>query len=436
MRFPNLPAASAILFSLLSPCSTFAEYIPGGFLVASPESGWPQFRGPRRDGICDERGLLPAWPEGGPNVLWSATGLGNGYSSPIISRGHIYITGDVGDELRVLALDLSGKTIWQAKNGSSWKEEYPGARASVTYHTGHVYHRNAHGRVACFDAEDGKEVWALDVAGRFGGKDTTWGLSECLLVDDDAVYVTAGGSGALMVALNRLTGETIWKSEPLVDSEGEQTIESPGYASPILMKFAERKIVVGCSLKHLFCVDAATGKIEWTKRFSTRYSVLAAMPVFFGADRLFMTAPHGTGGHSYQLTAKLPGAPIGANEGWTSKLDTCQGGVIHVNGVLYGSFYSDRKGWAAVGAKNGEVLYTNTEIAKGAALYAEGRIYALAEDGWMFLLEPAGTEFSIKGRFHLTEAARRDAWAHPVIYNGRMYLRYHDTLTCYDVRGR
>jgi hypothetical protein len=434
MRFSRSAIFSAVACSLFYSAITLAEYVPAGIELASPESGWPQFRGPRRDGVCDERGLLQSWPEGGPKKIWSATGLGNGFSSPIISRGRIYITGDVGDELQIFALDLSGKLLWQTKNGAAWKEEYPGARASVTYYAGHVYHRNAHGRVACFNAEDGREVWALDTAGQFGGKSVTWGLSECLLVDDDAVYVTAGGSDALMVALNRLSGETIWKSEPLKDPEGEQAIESPGYASPILLRFAERKIIIGCSLKHLFCVDAATGKIEWTKRFSTRYSVLATMPTLFGADRLFMTAPHGTGGHAYRLTAKLPGAPIGANEVWTSQLDTCQGGVVHVKGILYGSFYSDRKGWAAVGAKTGEVLYTNSEFAKGAALYADRKLYALAEDGWVLLLEPAGTEFLVKGRFRFAEAASRDAWAHPVIYSGRLYLRYHDALTCYDVR--
>jgi outer membrane protein assembly factor BamB len=435
MHFPRLVVFSAIACSLFYPVTGLAAYVPGGIEVASPESGWPQFRGPKRDGVSDERGLLPTWPEGGPKALWSVNGLGTGFSSPIVSRGRIYLTGDIGDDLHVFALDLSGKQIWQAKNGAAWKEEYPGARASVTYYGGKIYHRNAHGRVACLNAEDGKEIWTLDVAGRFGAKNITWGLGECLLVDDETVYVTAGGSDALIVALDRLTGEVIWKSEPLRDTEGEQPFESPSYASPILLKFAERKFVIGCSLKHLFCADAATGKIEWTKPFPTRYSVLAMMPTFFGMDRLFMTAPHGSGGHAYQLTAKHPGAPLGVNDVWTSQLDTCQGGVVSVKGTLYGSFYSDRKGWAAVSSKTGEVLYTSTEFLKGAAVYADGRLYAFAEDGWMLLLEPTAKEFVIRGRFRLAEAARRDAWAHPVVYNGRLYLRYHDTLSCYDVKG-
>jgi outer membrane protein assembly factor BamB len=435
MRFSRPTGLIVLLVSSLSIDTTLAEYAPLAMPVVSPESGWPQFRGPNRDGISEERGLLPSWPEGGPKTIWSARNLGTGFSSPIISRGRIYITGDVGDEVHIFALDLSGKPVWQSKNGAAWKADYPGARASVTYHAGHIYHRNAHGRVACLNAEDGKEVWAADIAETYGGKNITWGLSECLLVDEDSVYVTAGGSAALIVALNRLTGELMWKSEPLYESEGEKAVEAPSYASPILLKFAERKFVIGCSLKNLFCADAATGKLEWTKPLTTRYSVLAMMPVYVDNNRIFMTAPHGTGGHCYQLHSKLPGAPVSATEAWKTQLDTCQGGVIHTRGKLFGSFYSDRKGWAAVNVKNGDILYSTTEFVKGAALFAEGKLYALAEDGWMALLEPTNSEFVIRGRFRLAEAARRDAWAHPVIYQGRLYLRYHDTLTCFDVRA-
>lgn len=441
MPFPHSsPWSSLVVTALALGCfqtpSALADLASGAKLVASPEKGWPQFRGPRRDGISDERGLLASWPEGGPKVLWSASKLGNGYSSPIIGGDRIYITGDVDDELHLFALDLKGQQLWQARNGTAWKADYPGARASVAYHAGHIYHHNAHGRVACFEAANGKEIWAIDILERFGGKNITWGLSECLLVDDRSVYITAGGSGALVVALDRKTGDVLWKSNPISDPEGEQAVETPSYVSPILVDFAGRKLLIGCSVKHLFCADAATGKLQWTKRLPTRYSVLAMMPTFIAPDRIFMTAPHGTGGHCYQLTRPAtPDAPIGANEVWTSKLDTCQGSVIHSGGKLFGSFYSDRKGWAALNASNGDVLYSNKDFAKGASIFADGRLYALAEDGWMLLLEPTDKEFAVKGHFRLAETTRRDAWAHPVVYQGRMYLRYHDTLTCYDVRG-
>ncbi|MBM3855298.1 MAG: hypothetical protein FJ399_19440, partial [Verrucomicrobia bacterium] len=132
-------------------------------LIASPEAGWPQFRGPRRDGISDERGLLPSWPEGGPRRIWSAAGLGRGFSSPTIAGGRLFITGEFGEELRVLALDLDGRLLWRARNGSAWLNQYPGARAAVTVVAGRLYHENAHGRVACLEAATGRELWAVDL---------------------------------------------------------------------------------------------------------------------------------------------------------------------------------------------------------------------------------------------------------------------------------
>ncbi len=163
-------------------------------LIPSPEPGWPQWRGPRRDGICDETGLLPEWPASGPKLLWKTGGLGRGYSAPIVTHGRIYLTGDVGDELHIFALDLEGRVVWRAKNGAAWRTPYPGARAISTYSEGRLYHENAHGRLACFDATTGAELWAVDLFDRFGGKNLTWAMSECLVVDGPRVIVTPGGS--------------------------------------------------------------------------------------------------------------------------------------------------------------------------------------------------------------------------------------------------
>ena len=403
-------------------------------LVASSEPGWPQFRGPRRDGICDERGLLQSWPDRGPKLLWSATNLGHGFSSPSISGERLFITGDVGDELHLFAFDLKGAPLWKATNGASWKTPYPGARSTPACSNGRVYHENAHGRVACLDASSGKEVWSVDLLERFGGHNIEWGLSECLLVDNRAVYATPGGRDALMVALDRQTGELLWKSKPLYDSEGEKLLETASYVSPILVEFAGRRLLISCSLRHLFCLSAENGALQWTRRMPTAYSVLATMPTLVG-DAIFMTAPHGKGGRLFRLLA--PSSATGnvdVKEVWSNQLDTCQGGVIYANGELFGSFYG-RKGWGAVDARTGRVLYQAPEFAKGASVYADGRLYVLSEDGWMRLLEPTNNEFKVRGQFRFIPGKSNDAWAHPVIHNGRLYLRYHQTLHCYEIRG-
>lgn len=434
--FVRLLTFTALAFSSAAfPTAAHSASSTAVELVPSAETGWPQFRGPRRDGISDERGLLKTWPEAGLKPIWSITGLGRGFSSPVIANGRLFITGDSDQELRIFAFDLNGKPLWQTKNGSVWSQQYPGSRASAAYSSGRLYHQNSHGRVACFDAENGKELWAVDLLERFKGENITWGLSECLLVDDRAVYATAGGRDALCVALDKKTGQLLWKSEPLFDSEGERSVESPSYASPILVRFAGRRLLIGCSLKHMFCVDADTGRIQWTHRMPTTYNVLAMMPAVVEGG-IFNTAPYSKGGRLLRLIPPASAdAPVGKEEVWSTRLDTLQGCVVSVNGKVLGAFYPGRKGWAAVDAKSGEILYTAPEITKGAGLWADERLYALCEDGWMLLLDPTETNFEIKGRFRLTESSVRDAWAHPVIHDKRLFLRYHDTLHCYDIRA-
>ena len=160
-----------------------------------------------------EKGLLPSWPEAGPRLVWKIGNLGHGWSSPIIVRDRLYITGDVDDDLVIFAFDLDGKPLWQAKNGRSWTGSYPGARACCAYSEGKLYHMNAHGRVVCLEAATGKELWAVDVLERFQGQNITWAMSECLLVDGSRVIVTPGGEKALMAALDKESGRTIWTTE-------------------------------------------------------------------------------------------------------------------------------------------------------------------------------------------------------------------------------
>ena len=405
-------------------------------LIDSPEAGWPQFRGPRRDGISDERGLLASWLEGGPKMLWSAKGAGRGYSSTIIGGGRLYVTGDFGEEVRILAYSPKGEPLWSARNGDAWLTQYPGARASVTYRDGRLYHQNAHGRIVCLDAATGKELWAVELMKRFGGENITWGFSECLLVDERAVYATAGGRDAMIVALDPRTGVLIWKIPQPDPGAAADKLESASYSAPILVRFAGRRLVIGCTQRQLYCADADTGTLQWTRPRITTYSVLAISPVLVG-DAVFITAPFGAPGQLYRLIAPTAaGQPVGVEDAWTTALDTGHGGVVHVGGRLYGSTYPRRGSWQAVDARSGALLYETTDFLKGCTLHADGRLYTLAEDGWMLLLEPTEKEFAVRGRFRLAEARDRNAWAHPVIFEGRLYLRYHDTIFCYAIRAQ
>lgn len=405
---------------------------------------WPQWRGPQRDGVCTETGLLQQWPEGGPELLWSSTNLGRGYSSPIIVGERIVLTGDVGDELHLFALDLAGRLIWRATNGASWLKPYPGARSTVTFNDGKLYHLNAHGRVACLQAETGKEIWAVNILERFGGTNIHWGLSECLLVDGARVIVTPGGSKGLMAALDKRTGQTVWASEPLLlgdsPSPAQQRVAEPfgavdsaSYASPILFELGGRRMIVSCSLRHAFGVDAESGRLLWTRPLPTRYQVIATTPVRIG-DAVFVTAPDGQGGTLYRLRSK--GSEIEVESVWRTELDACQGGAVYGDGVLYGALYRRAETWVALDAPTGTVRHRFQGLDKGPVLYADNRLYCQSEEGEIALLRPAAEGFAPAGRFRFVSGRKNDAWAHPVIANGRLHLRYNETLICFDVKAR
>ncbi len=405
-------------------------------LIASPDPGWPQFRGPRRDGISDERGLLQSWPEGGPKLLWSAKGAGRGFSSTIVADSRLYVTGDFAEETRILAYSLDGQPLWSVRNGDAWLNQYPGARASVTFSAGRLYHLNAHGRLACLDAATGREHWSAEILIRFRGENITWGLSECLVVDECHVYVTAGGRDALLVAFDKLTGELRWQSVPLPALAGGDAVDGPSYTPPVLVRFAGRRLYIGAATTQLFCADADTGRLQWTRPRATTYGVLAMTPALVG-DGIFFAAPYGPPGTLHRRVAPAsPNGPVGVADAWTSPIDTLQGSVVVRGGRIYGTFYPRRAGWAALDAATGAELYRLADHAKGAPLWADGRLYALCEDGWLLLLEPGEKHFEIRGRFRSAPARDNDAWAHPVILDGRLYLRYHDTVFCYDLGAK
>jgi outer membrane protein assembly factor BamB len=393
-------------------------------LIASPEPGWSQWRGPRRDGISDETGLLPSWPKGGPKLLWETDGLGRGWSSPIVVDGRLYVTGDVGDDLIVYAFDTNGKLLWKTSNGASWQGSYPGSRACCAYSEERLYHLNAHGRLACLDVESGNELWAVNILKRFRGENITWALSECLLVDGPRVLVTPGGRDALMAALDKKTGQTVWTTEPIGS-------DRTSHCSPILFRFGGRRLIANCSSEHGFGADADTGKLLWTVPLKNQYGVNVATPVY-GSGRVFYVTPYGEHGRLYRLRADAD--RVTAEHVWTSQLDTVTGCGILVGDTLFAAGYRKSKWWFGLDWRSGRTECELKDFTTGAAIYADERLYVLDERGNVGLLKIDDDGLHVAGRFRLFSARRRDAWAHPVLFDGRLYLRYHNTLWCYDVK--
>lgn len=415
-------------------------------LIASPEKGWPQWRGPRRDNICDETGLLQKWPEEGPKLIWKISGLGRGYSAPIITGGRIYIAGDVGDELRISAFDLDGKLVWQAKNGQAWKGHSQGARASCAFSDGNIYHMNAHGRVVCLEAATGKEAWAVNVLERFEGKNITWALSENLLVDGNNVIVTPGGVKGVMAALDKKTGATVWNSGPLRLGKSElpahQRLATPegdadgaSYTSPILFTQGGRRHLVSCSSRHIFGVDADSGELLWTRPAPTRYLVIANTPVLVD-DAVFFAAPDQLADGAGLYRVRTENRSVKVEKLWSSPIDTCHAGLIYRDGMLYGSWYRKQRLWGCIDGRTGEVRYQLKDLAMGTPLYADGRLYCLSQNGEMALIKPTPTAFEYTGRFRPVTEPASDVWTYPVILDSRLYLRHHDTFFCYDIKEK
>lgn len=433
MHLGSLPAASPedmirprIMPAIATTCLAWTALVLPALadgLVASPEAGWPQWRGPRRDGVSRETDLLRTWPDDGPRLLWKADGLGQGWSSPIVVSDRLYITGDLDDRLIVFCFDLRGRLQWRATNGAAWSGSFPGLRAACAYSEGKLYHLNAHGRLVCLDAASGREQWTVDVLDRFDAKNLTWALSECLLVDGPRVIATPGGRKALMVTLDKQSGRSVWTTEPLAN-------ENTSYASPILFVDGGRRLIANCSSKHGFGVDADTGRLQWTVPLENPYDTHVATPVY-GSGAVFYVTAYRDRGRLYRL--RHSGPSVTAEYAWTSPMDNVTGGAVLVDSILYSSAYSKPRHWFAIDWQTGHTRQELKEVGSGAAIYAEGRLYCLEENGTMTLVETAADGLKLAGRFRPVSRRVRDAWAHPVLLDGRLYIRYHDTLWCYDV---
>jgi len=424
-------ATAVVLACTGLPLSAVESPVPAGQvpssiepegLIASPEPGWPQWRWPRRDGISAETGLLSAWPEEGPRLIWKQEGFGQGWSSPIVVEQTIYLTGDMDEELVLFALDLHGHLRWKTTHGKAWMKSFPGSRASCTFSEGRLYLMNAQGQVGCFDAQDGLKLWEVDVLDRFEGENITWGSSECLLVDGPRVIVTPGGRKALMAALDKRDGRTLWASEPLDEDRAS-------YSAPILFGHAGRRLLANCSSEHGFGVDADSGRLLWSIILKNPYGVNVSTPIY-GQGRLLYVTAYFSGG-CFELRPK--GDSVTVEPAWTTSLDTVTGGGVLFGDRLYaGGYRKPNKHWFCVDWATGQVRHELNELTTAAAIYADGRLYCLAEDGRAAMLEPRPDELRIVSQFRLVPKAR-DAWAHPVLLDGRLYLRYHGALWCFDV---
>ena len=444
MTSPGSRYAVAMAFAVLAPLAD-KVFLPGcrqPALAAEvrPQAArgeWPQWRGPKRDGTSTETGLVHDWSRKAPRLLWKASGLGEGYSSISLVAGRIYTMGDRGADQFVIALsEETGKELWATRLGASWKGGgYAGPRGTPTVDGALLYAVGPHGDLVCLDAKTGHLRWQKNFARDFGGRMMShWGFSESPLVDGARLICTPGGSGAALVALDKLSGGEIWRAA--LPNLGEGGRDGAGYSSIVISAGAGVKQYVQLMGRGLVGVRADDGQFLWGYNRLANKTANIPTPIVKG-DYVFASTGYQTGSVLLKLARTFSG--VAAEEVYFLDAKTLQnhhGGLILVGDYLYGG-HGHKAGFpVCVEFLSGRVVWNGGRgpgSGSAAVAYADGDLYFRYENGTMALLEATPDEYRLKGTFDIPDV-EKPSWPHPVVVGGRLYLREQDALLCYDVR--
>lgn len=392
-------------------------------IIAASAADWPQWRGPNRDAKSSETGLLAAWPEGGPEKLWRAEGLGDGYGSPAIKDGRVFVQGSDQNASVLFCLDEAGGELrWTRYVGVKLSDgKGDGPRSTPTVDGDRVYVLTGRGDLACFETERGKKVWSRNILKDYRARNIGWGISESPLVEGRMVIVSPGGRGATMVALDKLTGKEIWRTRELRDGAA--------HSSAIAATVGDKRVILNFTDKAGIGVDAETGRVYWRYKQPANRTANCTTPIFHD-DSVFYTSAYGTGGGVLKLEPRRGGFHTEQTY-FNRTISNHHGGVVLVGGYLYG--FSGR-GLTCMEYATGKEMWKNRSVGKGSLAYADGLLYLLGERNVAGLAEATPEGYREKGRFKIEDRGY-SSWAHPAIAGGRLYIRNRDVLECYDVRG-
>ncbi|MFO0915867.1 MAG: PQQ-binding-like beta-propeller repeat protein [Pirellulales bacterium] len=449
---------------------------------------WPQWQGPQRDAVSRETGLLQEWTADGPPVAWKVSNLGGGYSAPTIAAGRIYGMSNRGDDEVVWALsEKNGEEVWVSKIGPAHREGPPqgveGPGCSPTVDGDRLYVLGAGGTLACLEAKDGKVLWTVSLTQDFGGRVPMWRFNESPLIDGDKIICTPGGDEATVVALNKADGSLLWKTQ--VPAAENPTGENPGgpaagngppgggppgggrgpggergpgergpggrggrggfgrgpasgagYASAIAIDFDGQRQYVQLTAKALVGIAADDGKLLWRyDRPANRMGINCSSPIFIDGQ-VFAASAYNAGGGLVKLSKDVSGEVKAEEVYFTNRMQNHHGGMIVHDGCLYGANGGNGGGYlVCLDFQTGEELWHDRKAPKGALTMADGRLYYRTEEGTMLLIEPNRKEYVERGRFEQPERSDSPAWSHPVIANGKLYLRDQNVLFCYDIKA-
>jgi outer membrane protein assembly factor BamB len=390
-----------------------------------------EWREEDRTGVSSETGLLKSWPDAGPTMLWSNLELPKGYSSVSFGKNTLYLTGLEGENDILVALDLEGKKRWQTVMGRAWNGSNPESRSTPTVEDNRVYTCSGLGDIACIDGTTGEMIWSYQASEKNQGTYGRWGIAESLLIDGEKVYFSPGGPETMTLAMDKASGDLIWKSESLNDK--------PGYVSPILINYAGRSMIVNVSLAHVFAVDASNGDMLWKIPIPNsrpgRDLIMCVTPLFHDGQ-VYVTGGYNIGGMMIQMADDGKSARVK----WTDDLlDVHHGGVVLVDGYIYGANWLNNANgnWCCIDWNTGKKMWEEHWNCKGSIISAEGMLYIYEEkNGNVGLLRATPEKFDLVSSFQVTLGDMGPFWTHPVIHDGILYLRHNNALMAYDIRAR
>ena len=400
------------------------------FALDSFGADWPQFRGPDRNDISQETGLLKAWPAGGPKLAWRTTGLGGGLSGVSVAAGRVYTMGEDAERCYVRALDeTTGRLLWSAKVGAiGGGQQYHGPRCTPSVDGNLLFALGQFGDLVCVEWATGKEVWRVNLEKDLGGKmKSGWGYSESPLVDGDQVICSPGGAKGVLVALQIKTGKIIWRSAEWTDKAA--------YSSVVAATVCGMRQYVQLTGASVGGVNPADGKLLWKAARPGKTAVIST-PVIDG-DFVYVTSGYDVGCNLFHVEktgGKLTGREVYANK----EIKNHHGGVVKIGDHVFG--FSDGAGWVWQDLKTGKPVLVGEQrkLGKGSLTVADGMLYLRLESGkgTVVLLDSTPTGWNENGRFDQPDRSDKNSWPHPVVANGRLYLRDQDVLLAYDVKRR
>jgi outer membrane protein assembly factor BamB len=410
---------------------TLAGLVLASALAAADPADWSGFRGPKRDDISPDKGLLKSWPTAGPRLVWEGRGVGIGFSSVSVVGDKVFTMGDKGGSSNVFALSRkTGKLLWTRKVGRPGGN-YQGPRCTPTVDGGLVYAIGQFGDLVCLDSATGAVKWRKNFEKDFGGQSGGWNYTESPLIDGDRLVCTPGGKKATMVWLNKKTGKEIRRAA---------LRQTAGYSSIVISHGANVKQYVQLTDSGTIGVNAATGKLLWHYDKFAHNTANIPTPIVLG-DQVFTAAGYGMGGALLSLSSDGKGGVRMKEEYYNRALCNKHGGVVIVGDYVYGDTDDSGNPYCAEW-KIGDVKWTRRR-AKGpkqgkgggsaSLTYADGMLTIRYANGWVSLVPATPDGYVEKGSFKVPNGTD-NCWAHPVVIGGRLYLREKDSVWCYDVK--